>query len=119
MLNTTILMGRFTADPEIRNTPAGVPVLNFTVAVDRDYKVDGQTPTDFIRCVAWRGTAEFIAKNFKKGQLIAIEGSLQTGSYEKDGVKVTTIDVSVETAHFCGGKPATAPTDTVAAEPTT
>ena len=107
MLNTTILMGRLTADPELRNTPNGVPVLNFSVAVDRDYKVEGQAPTDFIRCVAWRQTAEFIGKYFKKGQMIAIEGSLQTGSYEKDGINVSTIEVSVNAAHFCGNKPTT------------
>ena len=79
MLNSIILMGRLTADPELRTTGTGTAVTTFSVAVDRDYQKSGEAKqTDFFNIVAWRGTAEFVARNFQKGKLIAVKGSLQS-----------------------------------------
>ena len=106
MLNTVILMGRLTADPELRTTNTNLSVLSFSVAVDRSYQSQGQErQTDFINCVAWRQNADFISKYFRKGQMIAIEGSIQTRSYEdKSGAKRTAFEVIVNRASFCGSK---------------
>ena len=76
-------------------------VTSFTVAVNRRFKKD---ETDFINCIAWRNTAEFISKYFGKGSMIAVVGSIQTGSYEKDGQKHYTTDINVEEAYFAGSK---------------
>ncbi|MBR3869640.1 MAG: single-stranded DNA-binding protein [Clostridia bacterium] len=115
MLNTVILMGRLTADPELRTTNTNLSVLSFSVAVDRSYQSQGQErQTDFINCVAWRQNADFISKYFRKGQMIAIEGSIQTRSYEdKSGNKRTAFEVIVNRASFCGSKSETgaAPAD--------
>ena len=94
MLNTVILMGRLTADPELRTTNNNLSVLSFSVAVDRNYQAQGQErQADFINCVAWRQNADFISKYFRKGQMIAIEGSIQTRSYEdKSGAKRTAFE---------------------------
>lgn len=100
-MNKAILLGRLTKDVELKQTPNGVSVVNFTIAVNRRF--DKET-ADFINCVAWRNTAEFIAKYFSKGSSIAIVGSLQTGSYEKDGQKFYTTDVNVDEAYFAGSK---------------
>lgn len=103
-MNSVILMGRLTADPEIRTTNSGLNYCRFTVAVDR-YTKGEDKKTDFINCVAWRQTAEFIERYFSKGKMIAVQGSIQTGSYtNKDGAKVYTTDVLVDKAHFCGDK---------------
>jgi single-strand DNA-binding protein len=104
MLNRVILMGRITHDLEVRQTPSGVASLSFTVAVERSYAgQNGERQSDFIRCVAWRQTAEFIGKYFGKGRMIAIEGSIRTGSYDdKNGVKHYTTDVYVDSASFTG-----------------
>ena len=104
MLNTVILMGRLTADPELRTTNNNLSVLSFSVAVDRNYQAQGQErQADFINCVAWRQNADFISKYFRKGQMIAIEGSIQTRSYEdKNGNKRTAFEVIVNRASFCG-----------------
>ncbi|MBQ1389000.1 MAG: single-stranded DNA-binding protein [Clostridia bacterium] len=106
MLNVVVLMGRLTADPELRTTASGLSYCRFTVAVDRVFsKNTEEKKTDFISCVAWRQTAEFIARYFTKGQMVAIEGSIQTGSYvNKDNVKVYTTDVVVNNASFTGSK---------------
>lgn len=106
MLNTVILMGRLTADPELRTTNTNLSVLSFSVAVDRSYQSQGQErQTDFINCVAWRQNADFISKYFRKGQMIAIEGAIQTRSYEdKSGNKRTAFEVIVNRASFCGSK---------------
>ena len=108
MLNKVILMGRFTAEPELKSTANGTSVTTFTLAVDRDYsKEDKQT--DFITCVAWRNTAEFIGKYFSKGQLVAVDGSIQTRSYtDKDGNKRTAFEVVVNQAYFAEKKVTTA-----------
>ena len=106
MLNRVILMGRITQDLEVRQTQNGTPSLQFTVAVDRSYKdQSGQYPTDFINCVAWRQTAEFIGKYFGKGRLIALEGNLRTRTYDdKNGVKRYVTEVYVDNASFTGEK---------------
>lgn len=102
MLNVVALQGRLSADPEQRTTQNGTPVTSFSLAVQRNVKgSDGEYGTDWIDCVAWKGTAEFICKYFQKGQLMAVNGTLQTRSYEKDGVKRKTTQVVVQSAYFC------------------
>ena len=105
-MNICILMGRITADPELRSTQSGISVLQFTVAVGRDYQKQGEErQADFINCVAWRQTAEFISRNFSKGRMIAVEGSIQTRNYEdKQGNKRTATELIVNKAHFTGEK---------------
>lgn len=106
MLNRAILMGRITKSPELKNTQSGVPVLQISIAVDRDYTPKGQEKqTDFINVVAWRGTAEFIAKHFEKGQLIALTGSIQTRSYtDSQGNKRSVTEVIADQVYFAGSK---------------
>ena len=106
MLNRAILMGRLVADPELRNTQSGVPVIQISIAVDRDYTPKGQEKqTDFINIVAWSNTAEFIAKHFEKGQLIALTGSIQTRSYtDSQGNKRSVTEVIADQAYFAGSK---------------
>ena len=106
MLNVVALMGRLTADPELRTTHAGVSVTSFTIAVDRSFVKQGEErQADFINCVAWRGTADFVAKYFQKGSLIAVDGSIQTRRYQdKEGHNRTAFEVVVDNAHFAGGK---------------
>lgn len=105
-LNYTALQGRLTKDVEVKMTQSGTPVCQFTVAVNRDYKnQDGNTEADFITCVAWKNTAEFIGKYFRKGQEIIVEGQLQVRSYtDKDGAKRYVTEVKVDRARFCGAK---------------
>lgn len=107
-MNKVILVGRLTADPELRQTQSGVASCRFTVAVNRKYKNDkGDYDADFISCTAWRQTAEFVSRYFTKGQMITLDGTLRTGSYkDKQHPDVThyTTDVFVENVEFCGGK---------------
>ena len=105
-MNKIVLVGRLTKDPEVRSTSAGFTTANFTVAVNRRFKnKDGQYDADFLPCVAFRSTAEFIGKYFKKGSLIGVEGSVQTRSYDaQDGTKRYVTEVNVENAEFVGGK---------------
>lgn len=104
-MNKVFLMGRLTADPEMRQTPAGVTVTSFTIAVDRRFSKDGQRQTDFIRCTAWRQQAEFICKYFKKGSMICVIGNIQTRSWDgQDGKKQYSTDIVVEEVHFTGSK---------------
>lgn len=104
MINNVVLMGRLTADPELRTSQSGVSYIRFSVAVERPYSKGKDKTTDFINCVAWRQTAEFIDKYFVKGQMIALVGSLRTDSYtNKDGAKVNTVDVNVDNVSFTGG----------------
>lgn len=122
MLNCAVIMGRLTADPELRQTPSGVSVTRFTVAVDRGYVKPGEErKADFINVVAWRQTAEFVSRYFQKGSMIAVQGSIQTGSYEKDGVKRYTVELSADNVSFCGSKSETgtngAPSTAPAAAP--
>ncbi len=105
MLNCAVIMGRLTADPELRQTPNGVSVTRFTVAVDRGYVRAGEErKADFINVVAWRQTAEFVSRYFSKGSMIAVQGSIQTGSYEKDGIKRSTFEIVADNVSFCGSK---------------
>lgn len=104
MLNRVILMGRITQDLELKQTPSGIAVLSFSIAVDRNYTPQGEErQTDFIKCVAWRQRAEFINKYFAKGRMIAIEGNLQTRTYEdKNGTKHYVTEVVVDNVSFTG-----------------
>ena len=108
MLNEVVLMGRLTRDPEIRYIQGSdSSVTRFSLAVDRDYKAAGEDrpKTDFISCIAWNKTGEFISRNFRQGNMIAVTGSIETGSYtNKDGVKVYTTEVKVNKASFTGEK---------------
>lgn len=104
MLNKVILMGRFTKDPELRSTPQSVSVCNFRLAVTRNYKNGGNYESDFIDCVAWRNTAEFVSKYFKKGNLVCVEGSLQSRNWEQDGQKRTAVEVMVDNTYFVESK---------------
>ena len=105
-MNIVTLMGRLTAEPELKTTQSGLNYCRFTVAVDRPTSKDKERQTDFISCVAWRTTAEFICKYFSKGSRIALNGNIQTGSYEKDGQKTYTTDVIAEKVYFCESKQA-------------
>ena len=106
MLNVAILMGRICADLELKHTPNNVSVTSFTLAVDRSYQKQGQEKqTDFIDVVAWRGTAEFICKYFRKGQLVAVQGAIQTRSYtDKDGNKRKAFEIVADNVHFAEPK---------------
>ena len=107
MLNHITLLGRLTRDPELRRTQSGTAVASFTIAVDRDFapKDGGERETDFIDCVAWRSTGEFVSKYFQKGSVIAVSGRLQIRNWtDKDGNKRRTAEVNVENAYFAGSK---------------
>lgn len=114
MLNKVIIMGRLTKDPELRSTTLGTSVVSFSIACDRDFKgQNGEREADFINCVAWRNTAEFISKYFRKGSMAIIEGSLQTRPYEDtEGKKRTATEVIVNNIYFGESKKDTsAPVD--------
>ena len=106
MINMVALMGRLTFEPELRTTPSGVSVIRFQVACDRNYQRSGQDrQADFIDCVAWRQTAEFISRYFHKGSMIAVEGSIQTSNFtDKSGTKRKQIEVLANNVSFCGSK---------------
>ncbi|MGN0599487.1 MAG: single-stranded DNA-binding protein [Oscillospiraceae bacterium] len=108
MLNKVILMGRLTADPELRQTPNGVSTCRFTVAVERNFAQQGQErQTDFITVVAWRQTAEFISRYFPKGRMICVEGNLRTSSYDDRNhpdVKHYVTEVYADQVYFAGDK---------------
>ncbi len=102
-MNTVILMGRLTADPELKRTANDTAVTSFSIAIDRP--MAKEKTADFINISAWRKTAEFITKYFRKGSMIAIQGFLQTRRYEdKDGNKRTAYEVVANSVEFCGGK---------------
>lgn len=104
-INKVILGGRLTADPELKQTPQGVSVTTFSIAVNRRAQKDKETQTDFINCVAWRQTADFICRYFKKGSSICISGSVQTRSYEdKQGGKRTVTEIIADEAYFVDSK---------------
>ena len=98
MLNNVVLMGRLTADPELRQTGSGVEVTSFTIAIDRAFVRQGEErQTDFINCVAWSNSAKFVSTYCKKGSLVALEGRLQSRSYDrKDGTKAYVTEVIVD-----------------------
>ena len=131
MLNISVLTGRLVADPELRRTTSDIAVTSFTIAVDRDYqKAGADRQADFIDIVAWRSTAEFVCKYFRKGQLIAVRGSIQTHIYQdKDGSKRKAFEIVADKVSFCGSKsdstespargyqPATGPAPNINPEP--
>ena len=107
MLNHIVIMGRLTRDPELRRTGSGVAVASFTVAVDRDFggRDGGEKETDFIDCVAWRQTGEFVSKYFTKGRMIVVSGRLQIRSWtDKDGNKRRTAEVVADNCYFGDSK---------------
>ena len=105
MFNLVVLTGRLTADPELKTTQSGISVTSFSVAVNRPYRTGEGQQTDFMNVVAWRKTAEFIAKYFKKGNMIGIEGSIQTRKYtDKNGNNRTAFEVVVNNAQFVESK---------------
>ena len=107
MLNICTIMGRLTKDPELRHTGSGVAVANFTLAVDRDFgnKQTGEKETDFVDCVAWRNTGEFVSKYFAKGRMAVVSGSLQMRKWtDKDGNKRTSAEVVAENVYFGDSK---------------
>lgn len=110
MLNKVILMGRLTADPELRQTPSGVNTCRFTVACDRNFVAQGQErQADFITVVAWRQTADFVSRYFSKGRMICVEGNLRTSSYDDKrypDVKHYVTEVYADQVYFAGDKPA-------------
>ncbi len=102
MINHVTLQGRLTADAELKSTSSGIFISEFTVAWSEKYK---ETETKcFLRCKAWRKTAEFVSRHFSKGQQIAVEGKLITESWEKDGKQQSRTILTVEQIHFCGDK---------------
>lgn len=104
MYNKAIIMGRMVSDPELRQTESGISNCRFSVAVQEDYKnKDGSRDVDFITCVAWRQTAEFVTRYFKKGQPILIDGKLKSRTYEKEGQKHYETYIKVAEARFAGG----------------
>lgn len=103
-MNKVILMGRLTAAPELAQTQAGTPFVRFSVAVSRRFAKEGQQDTDFINCIAWSKTAEFLCKYFSKGQMIALCGRLEQSKYEKDGTMYTAYSVVAEEIYFTGSK---------------
>ena len=108
MLNSIIIMGRLTRDPELRRTGSGLAVANFTVANERDMKgQNGERETDFIDCVAWRQTGEFVSKYFQKGSMIVVSGRLTIRTWtDKDGNKRRNAEVVVDNAYFGESKKA-------------
>ena len=102
MLNHIVVMGRLTRDPEKKSTGSGVAVANFTVAVDRDFGgQEGKKETDFIDCVAWRSTADFVSKYFTKGKMAVVSGRLQIRSWtDKDGNKRRTAEIVADNVYF-------------------
>lgn len=107
MLNYIVIMGRLVKDPELRRTGNGTAVTSFTLAVDRDFspKDGGEKEVDFIECVAWKGTAEFVDKNFHKGKMAVVSGRLQIRPWtDKDGNKRRTAEIVVSNVYFADSK---------------
>ena len=106
MINNVVIMGRLTFEPELRVTPSGVAVVRIQIAVDRQYQAKGEErKADFIDITAWRQTADFISRYFHKGDMIAVEGSIQTENFtDKDGKKRKSVTVVANNVSFCGSK---------------
>jgi single-strand DNA-binding protein len=104
-MNLAILVGRLTADPELKKTPNGVSVATFSVAVDRRFQSNGERKADFINCVAWRNTAEFVNSYFTKGRMAVVSGRLQIRSWtDKDGNKRKSAEVVADNVYFADSK---------------
>ena len=119
-MNKVIIMGRLVSDPELRQTQSGLSSCKFTVAVDRKFAdKNGEKQADFVTCVAWKQTAEFVSRYFSKGKMICLEGSLRTGKFNDkkypDVVHYTT-DVMVDNVEFCGDKAGATPAQKVVAQ---
>ena len=120
MLNHITIMGRLTRDPELRRTGSGVAVASFSLAVDRDFgkNENGERETDFIDCVAWRQTGEFVSKYFTKGRMAVVSGRLQIRSWtDKDGNKHRTAEVVADSVYFADSKSENASAGTQQAAP--
>ena len=107
MLNHIVIMGRLTRDPELRRTGTGIAVASFSVAVERDFgkNENGEKETDFIDCVAWRNTAEYVSRYAAKGRLVVVSGRLQIrGWTDKDGNKRRTAEVVADNVYFCDSR---------------
>lgn len=106
MLNSVIMMGRLTADPELRQTPQGVSVCSFSIAVDRDFAREGENKqTDFFDVVAWRNRAEFVSRFFQKGRMIAVQGRMETRTYDdKNGVRRKAYTIVADNVYFADSK---------------
>lgn len=122
MLNKAIIMGRLTRDPELRRTQNGVAVAAFSLAVEQDYKgPDGTRATDFIDCVAWRNTADYVCKYFTKGRMAVVEGKIQVRNWkDQDGNNRRSTEVVAESVYFADSErtsSAAAPAPTAPAEP--
>ena len=110
MFNLVVLTGRLTADPELKTTPNGYSVTTFSIAVNRRYRAGEESQADFINIVAWRQTAEFVTRYFKKGSMIGIEGSIQTRKYtDKNGNNRTAFEVVANNVQFVESKRDAAP----------
>lgn len=106
-MNKVILIGNLTKDPELRETPSGVTVCHFSLAVTRAYTNDGERKTDFFNCVAWRGLGENLARYQKKGSKISIVGSIEFRDYEdRDGIKRTAVDIVAQDIEFLSSRAA-------------
>ena len=117
MLNHIVIMGRLTRDPELRRTGSGIAVASFTLAVDRDFTKGEEKEVDFIDCVAWRGTGEFVSKHFTKGSMAVVSGRLQIRNWtDKDGNKRRSAEIVADNVYFGGSKNA-ATTGNVPADP--
>lgn len=118
MLNSVIIMGRLTRDPELRRTQGGTAVTSFTMAVDRDFKSQsGEKETDFIDVVAWRNTGEFAAKYLAKGRMAAVEGRIQVrGWQDKDGNRRKSVEVVADNVYFADAKRDSKPQDSRAVD---
>ena len=104
-MNNVILKGRLVADPELRQTPSNISVMKITIAIDKYTKEGEEKQADFIPCTAWRGTAEFISKYFRKGQEILVQGEIHNNNYtDANGVKHYSLDVTASRVEFCGSK---------------
>ena len=105
MLNHITIMGRFVRDPELRRTGSGVAVASFRLAVDRDFQNNGEKKTDFIDCVAWRGTGEFVSKHFTKGRMAVVSGRLEMREWtDKDGNKRINAEINADNVYFADSK---------------
>lgn len=117
MINRVVLVGRLTRDAETRKTGSGITMATFTVACDRQKKKDDQeSQADFIRCIAWRQSAEYMERYAKRGMIVGVDGRIQTGSYEKNGATVYTTDVVCDNVRILSEKKQTSEARTVATE---
>lgn len=115
MLNKIVIQGRLVADPELRTTQSGITCCNFSVAVERNYSGKNERATDFLPVLAWRNTAEFLGRYFRKGDLILVEGSLYQEKFQdKEGKKRSILRISAEHVFFCGSRNAGSTTNNAA-----